>query len=253
MDVSMSTVKTKVYDNKIEASKYVAKQIASLVNKNNSENKKTVLGLATGSSPIEMYKELIRLHKEEGLSFKNVVTFNLDEYFPMEPASEKSYHYFMNHNLFDHIDINKENVNIPKGTLAENEATAFCDEYEQKIVEAGGLDIQILGIGRTGHIGFNEPGSTEDSITRMVVLNKVTIADAAGDFGGAENVPKKAITMGVSTIMKAKKVYLMAWGEKKAQIVQESLTGEITDQVPATYLQKHNDVEYVLDKGAAGK
>ena len=253
MDVSMSTVKTKVYDNKIEASKYVAKQIASLVNKNNSENKKTVLGLATGSSPIEMYKELIRLHKEEGLSFKNVVTFNLDEYFPMEPASEKSYHYFMNHNLFDHININKENVNIPKGTLAENEAAAFCDEYEQKIVEAGGLDIQILGIGRTGHIGFNEPGSTEDSITRMVVLNKVTIVDAAGDFGGEEYVPKKAITMGVSTIMKAKKVYLMAWGEKKAQIVQESLTGKITDQVPATYLQKHNDVEYVLDKGAAGK
>lgn len=248
----MSTVKTKVYDNKQEASKYVASQIASLVKKNNAENKKTVLGLATGSSPIEMYKELIRLHKEEGLSFKNVVTFNLDEYFPMEPTSEQSYHYFMNHNLFDHIDINKENVNIPKGTLAENEAAAFCDDYEQKIVDAGGLDIQILGIGRTGHIGFNEPGSEEDSITRMVVLNKVTIADAAGDFGGEENVPKKAITMGVSTIMKAKKVYLLAWGEKKAQIVQESLTGQITDQVPATYLQKHGDVEYVLDKGAAG-
>lgn len=249
----MSSVKTKVYENKREASNYVAAKISALIKENNANNKRTVLGLATGSSPIEMYKELIRLHKEEGLTFKNVVTFNLDEYFPMEPTSAQSYHYFMNQNLFDHIDIDKDNVHVPKGTLEESEVANYCDEYEQKIEAAGGLDIQVLGIGRTGHIGFNEPGSAEDSITRMVVLNKVTIADAAGDFGGEENVPKKAITMGVSTIMKAKKVFLMAWGEKKSQIVKESLIDAITDQVPATYLQKHNDVEYVLDKGAAGE
>jgi glucosamine-6-phosphate deaminase len=245
--------KTKVYAEKIAASKYVAKELGELIKNNNALGKPTVLGLATGSSPIAMYKELIRLHKEEGLSFKNVVTFNLDEYYPMEPTSDKSYHYFMNQNLFDHIDINKDNVHIPKGTLSENEVNDFCAAYESKIDELGGLDVQILGIGRTGHVGFNEPGSSEDSVTRMVVLNAVTIADAAPDFGGAENVPKKAITMGVSTIMKAKKVYLMAWGEKKAEIVKESLYNDITDQVPATYLQNHNDVEYVLDKGAAGE
>jgi glucosamine-6-phosphate deaminase len=247
------SISKKQYDDKITASKYVAGEIASLIQANNKNNTSTVVGLATGSSPIEMYKELIRLHKEEGLSFKNVITFNLDEYMPMDHASDKSYHYFMDHNLFNHIDINKSNVNVPSGDLDESEVDAYCESYEAKIAEVGGLDIQILGIGRTGHVGFNEPGSSEDSITRMVVLNKVTIADAAPDFGGEEGVPKKAITMGVSTIMKAKKVYLMAWGEKKAEIVKESLYNEITDQVPATYLQKHANVEYVLDKGAAGE
>jgi glucosamine-6-phosphate deaminase len=249
----MSSVETKIYDNKVLASKYVAQQVAKKINKNNIAGKATVLGLATGSSPIEMYKELIRLHKEEGLSFKNVITFNLDEYMPMDHASDKSYHYFMDQNLFNHIDIDKSNVNVPSGDLEESAVGAYCESYEKKIAEAGGLDIQILGIGRTGHVGFNEPGSSEDSITRMVVLNKVTIADAASDFGGEDGVPKKAITMGVSTIMKAKKIYLMAWGEKKAEIVKESINANITDQVPATYLQNHNDVEYVLDKGAAGE
>lgn len=249
----MSSISTKVYNTKKEASAYVAEQIKDLISKNESIGKKTVLGLATGSSPIEMYKELIRLHKEEGLSFKNVISFNLDEYFPMLPSSEQSYHYFMNHNLFDHIDIDKNNVHVPKGTLDESEVADFCLDYEQKINEAGGIDIQILGIGRTGHIGFNEPGSAEDSITRMVVLNKVTVADAANDFGSEDLVPKKAITMGVSSIFKARKIYLMAWGEKKAKIVAESLVNTITDQVPATYLQKHTNVEYVLDKEAASE
>jgi glucosamine-6-phosphate deaminase len=248
----MSTVKTQVYNTKKEASVYVAQQIQKLISANNSAGKKTVLGLATGSSPIQMYQELIRMHKEEGLSFKNVISFNLDEYFPMQPSSEQSYHYFMNHNLFDHIDIDKNNVHVPKGTLNESEVDQFCLDYEKNINEAGGIDIQILGIGRTGHIGFNEPGSKEDSITRMVILNKVTIADAANDFGGENLVPKKAITMGVSSIFKARKIYLMAWGEKKAKIVAESLVNSITDQVPATYLQKHPNVEYVLDKEAAG-
>lgn len=245
------SIEKKVFENKVEACATIAKQIQSLIESNNKINKKTVLGLATGSSPIELYKELVRLHKEENLSFQNVVSFNLDEYYPMQPSSDQSYHYFMNHHLFSHIDIKKENVNIPTGTLPENEVADFCNEYESKIDALGGIDIQILGIGRTGHIGFNEPGSAFDSITRMVELNQITIKDAANDFGSEELVPKKAVTMGVASVFKAKEIVLFAWGEKKAQIVKESLNNEITDQVPATYLQKHANVQYVLDTGAA--
>ena len=248
-----SKVGIEVFDEKTTASKYVAKEIANLISNNNAVGKHTVLGLATGSSPIEMYKELVRLHKEENLSFNKVITFNLDEYYPMEKSSEKSYHYFMYHHLFDHIDILPENVNIPDGTLSESDVDSFCSSYEAKIDAAGGIDIQVLGIGRTGHIGFNEPGSTLESPTRMVILNQVTIADAAGDFGGADKVPTRAITMGVSTIFKARKIFLMAWGVKKAQIVKESLENDITPEVPATFLQKHANVEYVLDKEAAGQ
>ena len=245
------SITKKVYNNKVEACAVVAQEIKSLIQANDAQNKKTVLGLATGSSPIELYKELVRLHKNEGLSFKNVVSFNLDEYYPMAKESEQSYHYFMHHHLFNHVDILPENVNIPSGTVAENEAQKFCADYEAKIDALGGIDIQILGIGRTGHIGFNEPGSTFESLTRMVELNKVTIQDAAGDFGGEDKVPTKAITMGVASVFKAKRVVLFAWGAKKATIVKESLVNAITDQVPATYLQKHQDVTYVLDTEAA--
>jgi glucosamine-6-phosphate deaminase len=247
------SITKKVYNNKVEACAVVAQEIKSLIQANDTQNKKTVLGLATGSSPIELYKELVRLHKNEGLSFKNVVSFNLDEYYPMAKESEQSYHYFMHHHLFNHVDILPENVNIPSGTVAENEAQKFCSDYEAKIDALGGIDIQILGIGRTGHIGFNEPGSSFESLTRMVELNKVTIQDAAGDFGGEEKVPTKAITMGVASVFKAKRVVLFAWGAKKATIVKESLVNAITDQVPATYLQKHQDVTYVLDTEAASE
>ena len=243
----------KVYNNKVEACAVVAQEIKSLIQANETQNKKTVLGLATGSSPIELYKELVRLHKNEGLSFKNVVSFNLDEYYPMAKESEQSYHYFMHHHLFNHVDILPENVNIPSGTVSENDAQKFCADYEAKIDALGGIDIQILGIGRTGHIGFNEPGSSFESLTRMVELNKVTIQDAAGDFGGEDKVPTKAITMGVASVFKAKRVVLFAWGAKKATIVKESLVNAITDQVPATYLQKHQDVTYVLDTEAASE
>jgi glucosamine-6-phosphate deaminase len=246
----MSIVK-EIFESKVEGCKSAAKEIKRVIEKNNSIGKQTVLGLATGSSPIELYKELVRLHKQEGLTFKNVISFNLDEYYPMEKSSDKSYYYFMHHHLFDHIDIKPENVNIPKGDISEGEVDKFCADYESKIDSCGGIDIQILGIGRTGHIGFNEPGAEFDSVTRMVVLNDITVTDAAGDFGGKENVPSKAITMGVASVFKAKKVILFAWGEKKAEIVKASLVNEITDQVPATYLQKHSDVKYILDKGAA--
>src|SRR5690606_34648015 len=226
-----------VYENKHEASVAVARQIADLMNVRKAAGEKAILGLATGSTPIEVYSELIRMHKEEGLSFQNVVTFNLDEYYPMEPTSKQSYVAFMRKHLFDHVDILKEQINIPDGKIASEDVAAYCEAYEQKITSYGGLDLQLLGIGQTGHVGFNEPGSTLDSLTRMVELNDITRRDAAVNFEGISNVPTHAITMGVSTIAKAKKIILLAWGENKAEIVQKALENEITSDVPATYLQ----------------
>lgn len=242
-----------VYNNQHEASIAVAQQIANLIKSKKAAGEKAVLGLATGATPIQVYNELIRMHKEEGLSFQNVVTFNLDEYYPMEPTAKQSYVAFMREHLFDHIDIAKENINIPDGRIAAEDVSAYCDAYEGKITNYGGLDIQLLGIGRTGHVGFNEPGSTADSLTRLVELNEVTRADAAAGFDGIENVPTHAITMGVGTIARAKKIILMAWGENKADIIQKALESAITTEVPATYLQEFNGVEMVLDIGAATK
>ena len=240
-----------VYANEKEACKKVARKIATLILAKNDKMEKTILGLATGASPIGVYAELIRLHKEEGLSFKNVVTFNLDEYYPMNPCAEQSYVKFMKDQLFDHIDINFDNVHIPDGTLSKEEVQQFCVNYEKKITAYGGLDLQILGIGRTGHIGFNEPGSAPNSGTRLVTLDDLTKKDAAKDFGGKANVPLKAITMGVGTIFKAKEIILMAWGSKKAAIIKKAVEGEISSEVPATYLQLSENVEFVLDEDAA--
>jgi glucosamine-6-phosphate deaminase len=247
----MSKYTKEVFDSADEGSKHVAKKIKELIEKNNAEGKKTVLGLATGSTPLKMYKELIRMHQEEGLSFEHVVSFNLDEYYPMPKNSQHSYWYFMHENLFNHINIKPENVNIPLGNLPQEEVDQHCADYESKIDAEGGLDIQILGIGRTGHIGFNEPGSAFESVTRQVTLAQITIDDAAPSFGGVENVPSKAITMGVASVLKAKCIYLMAYGQNKAQIVSDTLTNEITGQVPATYLQKHENTVFVLDSAAA--
>src|SRR5690606_4777876 len=208
-----------------EASNVVAKRIATIIKEKQAKGETAVLGLATGASPIGVYRELVRLHKQEGLSFKNVVTFNLDEYFPMAPTAEQSYVAFMNKNLFNHVYIPKENIHIPDGTLAESEIQSYCERYEQKISSLGGIDIQLLGIGRTGHIGFNEPGSAPNSGTRLVILDDLTRRDASRDFGGKENVPTKAITMGVGTIFKAKEIILMAWNEKKAEIVKKAVEG----------------------------
>ena len=224
-----------------------------MINQNNLIAKTTVLGLATGSTPIKVYKELIRLHKDEGLSFKNVITFNLDEYYPMKSDSAQSYVTFMNENLFNHIDIDKINIHIPDGTLGENEIVNFCLSYEKKISEYGGIDLQILGIGRTGHIGFNEPGSAPNSGTRLVTLDDLTRRDASRDFGGKENVPTKAITMGVGTIFKAKEIILLAWHKKKASIIKKAVEGEISPNVPATFLQLSDQVEFILDQDAASE
>lgn len=243
----------KVFNNQIEASKGVARRIANIILEKQKDDEKAILGLATGVTPINVYKELIRLHREEGLSFKNVVTFNLDEYYPMKPNATQSYVNFMNENLFDHIDINRSNVHIPDGMLSRDAIEAFCLAYEQKISAYNGLDIQILGIGRTGHIGFNEPGSAPNSGTRLVTLDDLTRRDASRDFGGKENVPTKAITMGIGTIFKAKEIILMAWNSKKASIVKKAVEGEISSDVPATYLQLSDHVEFVLDTDAASE
>jgi glucosamine-6-phosphate deaminase len=246
-------IPTLTFDSAAKASIAVAGEIAELIRQRQSENKNVVLGLATGSTPTRVYDELIRLHREENLSFHNVITFNLDEYFPMQPDSLQSYVRFMNEQLFDHIDIKRENIHIPDGTLEREEVYDYCQDYDRKIDEAGGLDIQLLGIGRTGHIGFNEPGSTKDSRTRMITLDIVTRRDASGDFFGLENVPRRAITMGVGTIMKARKIILMAWGDGKADIIQKTVEGKIIEQVPATFLQEHPNTLFVLDEGAASQ
>ena len=240
-----------VYADEQTASIEVAKRIASLIISKQEKGEQAVLGLATGATPVKVYKELIRLHKEEGLSFSNVVTFNLDEYYPMKPEANQSYVRFMNENLFDHIDINRAHINIPNGELKREDIEDFCLKYEQKISGFGGIDLQLLGIGRTGHIGFNEPGSAPNSGTRLVTLDELTRRDASRDFGGVANVPTKAITMGIGTIFKAKEIILMAWNEKKASIVKKAVEGEMSADVPATYLQLSPNVEFILDQDAA--
>ncbi len=244
-------INTEIHDNSKEASLYVANEIADLIKERQKQGKNVVLGLATGSTPTDVYDNLVKFHKEDGLSFKNVITFNLDEYFPMNAESIHSYVRFMNEHLFDHIDIKKTNVNIPDGSLDKEDVRDFCEAYEKKIVDAGGIDIQVLGIGRTGHIGFNEPGSSLKSQTRMVRLDRVTRLDAASDFFGLENVPSKAITMGVGTIMAAKRIILMAWGEGKAGIIKNSVEGKIKESIPATFLQEHGNCDFIIDQAAA--
>ncbi|WP_118193521.1 glucosamine-6-phosphate deaminase [Albibacterium indicum] len=240
-----------VYPNQEEASIAVANRIAALIRDKQEKGESAILGLATGATPVKVYDELIRLHKEEGLSFENVITFNLDEYYPMQPDAEQSYVYFMNKVLFNHVDIDRNNIYIPDGTLPEDQIHDYCLQYEKKISELGGLDLQILGIGRTGHIGFNEPGSAPNSGTRLVTLDDLTRRDASRNFGGKENVPTKAITMGVGTIFKAREIILMAWNGTKAQIVKKAVEGAISSEVPATYLQLSDNVEFILDKEAA--
>lgn len=240
-----------IFDTSDEGSVVVANEIATLIRHKQQNNKKVILGLATGSSPIKVYEELVRMHREEGLSFQNVVTFNLDEYFPMEKEDRQSYHYFMHEHLFDLVDILPENIHIPNGTVSQDELYQHCIDYEMQIKEAGGLDFQLLGIGRTGHIGFNEPGSHFNSSTRVITLDHITRVDAAPSFLGINNVPRKAITMGIGSIRKSKRIVLMAWGSNKASVIKDTIEGEVSSEVPASYLQHHSNTTFVLDEGAA--
>ena len=239
---------TVTFDNSQEASILIAREICDLVKSKQEKNKNCIIGFATGSSPTKVYQEIIRIHNDESLSFNNVITFNLDEYFPIEKDDNNSYHNFMKENLFDHIDIPKENINIPSGDISEKDITKFCSNYEKKIEKNGGLDIQLLGIGRTGHIGFNEPGSHFNSKTRLITLDHTTRFDASKSFNGIENVPSKAITMGIRTIFNSKRIIMMAWGIQKALIVKKSVENNITSLIPTTYLQNHKNTTLVLDK-----
>ena len=231
----------------------VAGRIATLIRERAGEGRHAVLGLATGSTPVGVYRELIRLHRDEGLDFSNVVTFNLDEYFPMRPGSFHSYHRYMWENLFDHVNVPPDHCHIPRGDLPEAEVQAHCDDYERRIRAAGGIDLQILGIGRSGHIGFNEPGSGRGSRTRRLYLDTVTRADATADFFGEENVPPQAITMGVATILEAREVVLLATGEHKAEIVRRAVEGDVRADVAATFLQQHPAATVYLDPAAAAE
>jgi glucosamine-6-phosphate deaminase len=248
---SFEKVPVRIYENSFEASKHVARSIALAIRQKQQENESIVLGLATGSTPILLYQELVRLHREENLSFANVITFNLDEYYPMQPSDSRSYVRFMHQHLFDHIDIDPRNVHIPSGTVSMDKVGLYCIEYEEKIDAVGGIDIQVLGIGRTGHIGFNEPGSWEGSLTRLVKLDNVTRRDAIKDFVELDKVPYRAVTMGIASIFKAKMIYLMAFGMHKAEVVKKAVENEISTSCPASYLQNHPNVKCILDQQAA--
>jgi glucosamine-6-phosphate deaminase len=249
--VPHTLVQTIVFPTSAGAARHVALMIESLIRQNNSAGRPTVLGLPTGSTPVGMYRELIRLHKEQGLDFARVITFNLDEYYPMTADDPHSYNRWMFETFFDHVNIPRHNIHIPDGTIAAADADDYCTRYEHKIRRAGGIDLQVLGIGRTGHIGFNEPGSTRHSRTRMVTLDPVTRRDAASAFFGEDNVPHRALTMGVGTILDARKVVLLAFGEHKAHIVQKAVEGAVTDAVTASFLQQHNDATFLVDEAAA--
>jgi glucosamine-6-phosphate deaminase len=246
-------IRTVVVEEHGDIARLVATRIATLINERNATGEQTVLGLATGSTPIGVYRELIRMHREEGLSFENVVSFNLDEYYPMPKESIHSYHRFMWENLFSQVDIDPKNVHIPPGDLPRDQIDDAADKYEAEIRKAGGIDFQILGIGKTGHIGFNEPGSGAESRTRLVHLDAVTRADAAADFFGEEWVPREAVTMGIATIMDAREIAILATGEHKASVVRRAVEGEIDVEVAATFLQRHPNTTFYLDHPAAAE
>ena len=247
---SFEKIPVKIFKTPKDGSEFAAREIAQVIRAKAEKGEKCVLGLATGSTPISLYAALARMHKEEGLSFKNVITFNLDEYYPIEPEALQSYHNFMQRNLFSKVDIDPANINIPDGRVAKEKLKEYCQQYEQRIVDAGGVDLQVLGIGNNGHIGFNEPGSSRYSRTRLVTLDNSTRVANAREFQNISHVPRMAITMGIQTIMSAKKIVLMAWG-LKAGIVQKSVEGHVTEHIPASILQQHNDCTFVIDELAA--
>lgn len=246
-------VPTLMFPSAAAASKHLAREIEQTIRARSAAGRTTVLGLATGSTPVGLYRELIRLHKEEGLDFSKVITFNLDEYYPMPKEDPHSYFRWMHETFFNHINIEWKNIHIPDGTLKVDDVDDFCADYEKKIKAAGGIDIQILGIGRTGHIGFNEPGSPRNSRTRRITLDSITRRDAASGFFGEENVPNQAITMGVASILDARRVFLMAFGEHKATPVFKAVEHAPSEAVSASFLQDHPDATMLLDSAAAAE
>jgi glucosamine-6-phosphate deaminase len=234
-----------------EACGELASSIADAIRERAKQGKAYVLGLATGSTPIPLYQELIRLHRDDGLSFKNVLSFNLDEYYGLGSVDPNSYHHFMRSTLFDAVAMSSDQWKIPSGEIRRNEIEKHCAEYDKAIADAGGIDLQILGIGRSGHIGFNEPPSSASSPTRLVTLNPITRKDAVAQFGSLENVPEEAITMGVGTILRARQIALLAWGKGKSEILGRAFTSSPGPELPASFLRTHPRVSVYLDREAA--
>jgi glucosamine-6-phosphate deaminase len=231
-----------------ELSREAARIVASAV-----RSKPTAtLGLATGSTTVGMYEELVRLHQEQGLDFSRVVTFNLDEYLGLGADHPQSFHCFMRENFFAHVNVAARNIHIPDGTIGGNYED-YCAAYERAIRDAGGIDLQVLGIGRNGHVGFNEPTSSFGSRTRLKVLTNETIEDNRKFFSPGEEMPECAITMGIGTILEAKKILLLATGEAKAETIAEAIEGPVTASVTASCLQLHPDVTFVIDEAAGTK
>ena len=250
---SFEKIPVKIFPTSQDGSVFVARQVADFIRDKQTKKEKCVLGLATGSSPKSLYAELVRLHQEEKLSFKNVITFNLDEYYPIDNDALQSYNRFMRANLFDHIDINPKNIHIPNGAIKKEDIKEHCRQYEKMIKDAGGIDLQILGIGNNGHIGFNEPGSGIYSKTRLITLDNSTRIANSYEFTNISQVPRLAVTMGISTILQSKKIILMAWGSAKAPVIKKAVEDDDTEQVPASLLQNHDDVTFVVDETAAAE
>lgn len=250
---SLEKIPVKIFPSPLQGSKYVANIIAGLIREKESKGEKAVIGLATGSTPKSLYAELVRMHKEEGLSFKNVITFNLDQYYPMEADAIHSYHYFMRKNLFEKTDIDPKNYFLPNGMIPKDQIKKHAADYEKMIEDAGGIDLQILGIGQNGHIGFNEPGSPVYSKTRLITLDNSTRMANAHEFTNLSEVPRMAITMGLSTIMESKQIILMAWGKEKAPVIKKAVEDKPTEEIPASLLQHHDHVTFVLDEFAASE
>ncbi len=248
---SFERIPTRIFSTPAEGARWVAQQVAAVIREKAAAGETCVLGLATGSTPRALYAELVRLHREEGLSFKHVTAFNLDEYYPIEKDALQSYNRFMKTQLFDKVDIDPAACFIPDGETPKEKIKEHCAAYEKAMAAAGGIDIQILGIGTNGHIGFNEPGSSIHSKTRMISLDNSTRMANAYEFEGLAEVPRLALTMGISTILKAKKIILMGWGNAKAAVIQKAVEGDVTESVPASLLQTHDDVTFVVDSQAA--
>ncbi|MEJ2238893.1 MAG: glucosamine-6-phosphate deaminase, partial [Gemmatimonadales bacterium] len=246
-------IKTTIVQDHGDLASLLAAHIVEIIQRETAAKGHCVLGLATGSTPIGIYRELIRRHQEGEVDFSRVITFNLDEYYPMSPSSIHSYRMFMRENFFSHVNLDPANTHVPDGSVPRSELAAHCEAYENSIREAGGIDFQILGIGRSGHIGFNEPGSPPESRTRLITLDTITRKDAAADFFGEDNVPAEAITMGIATILDAKEVALIATGEHKANVARRAVEEPISQDVTATYLQQHPNATVFLDLSAAGE
>lgn len=249
--MSGNTIRYRVFENPDSASAQAAAEMAQLIRERAVIGRTAVIGFATGRTQLPFFEELIYLYREEGLSFRNVICFNLDEYLGLEQTHPESFRSFMRWNLYDFIDVPRENIHFLRGDLTTEKIPAHCRAYEKKISEAGGIDLQILGIGRNGHIGFNEPGSDIQCRTSRVPIAEMTRRDAIRDFGDFDDVPTEALTMGCGTILEARKIILLAWGSQKARVIRRAIQGPVGSKLPASYLQTHPSAQVFLDTPAA--